>query len=694
MPFHRFDDPTYDLQGGSFPGSILGVSYDRANVTDGGTGTSGSALVDAAKASGVNAGTYFVAFGEDALSAHVNRGLRALCDNTDELDNVVSGSMPRTTLRSGTASGSVQDILLSGDFYVGKTTESRAVSEMYEVTSSDGTALYTGGTRIVPTLIHDGALADVSNSTADGFYSSPTLRVSPAIPNGVSYTVRAGIRSSYSKLQKNEPGDAWLKGQITLHDQVAQSLAKYTHGLDDVYRKNTSAPSGWDPANPDTDTPGAGATLTRDGPAIHIIAQDGNWDGTTRHPDPFRAHMRLSTNSARSSGINGARSGDMGFLALAYPRHDSSDTAEYQYEGQTVSGFTSLCPRDVRGSTHNSATSYTYWPADAGATLNPGGAASASVEIDSPYYFREAGGKTAIRYKADCVLITFSDGTQELFQILSLSSDTRATLLTMGSTTPSFSADEAVTITWYSGYVGIAGSKASNPDWGALSVYMPARLSDSTYLSALAVDPPAFVAASPMYDGAADYQAGSVTEVALTSFWWGQAMEDGSVERSNGKLLGDGSIKLEKGLVNGARRETNLQLKSSTTTARTYYYNPTGRSALHNGSSQWAHEESGSMFTIQYHGTGAVTYTIDVDAAYTLQDGDRITVMVNVADTGNVAITWGSEFIFSGADGTIPTNDGPVMYKYEGVVCSWVDSAGVDQGKRFFMTRTDYYTLT
>ena len=49
MPLHRFVDPAYDLgTGGAFPGSIFGETYDRINVTSGGTGGGGSANADGA----------------------------------------------------------------------------------------------------------------------------------------------------------------------------------------------------------------------------------------------------------------------------------------------------------------------------------------------------------------------------------------------------------------------------------------------------------------------------------------------------------------------------------------------------------------------------------------------------------------------------------------------------------------------
>ena len=66
MPFHRLGVPSYF---GGLPGG-----YDYINNAISGT----PANADGAKSGGPNAGTYFVAFGEDATSSDFNRANKAL----------------------------------------------------------------------------------------------------------------------------------------------------------------------------------------------------------------------------------------------------------------------------------------------------------------------------------------------------------------------------------------------------------------------------------------------------------------------------------------------------------------------------------------------------------------------------------------------------------------------------------------
>lgn len=81
MSFHRLVTPAYFIASG---GPLL-AGYDYINNAGAGT----PALADGPKSSGPNLGTYFVAWTDDGTSRHANRGLKALSQNTDILDDLL-----------------------------------------------------------------------------------------------------------------------------------------------------------------------------------------------------------------------------------------------------------------------------------------------------------------------------------------------------------------------------------------------------------------------------------------------------------------------------------------------------------------------------------------------------------------------------------------------------------------------------
>ena len=107
MTFHRLNTP---------PGGALPAAYDYLNRPgDPSVGGSGvPALADGKRSGGPNDGTYLVAFGEDATSAALNRGLSALAENTDQLDDLMRRALAVPAVTQVTGAAGEQTLVIDG----------------------------------------------------------------------------------------------------------------------------------------------------------------------------------------------------------------------------------------------------------------------------------------------------------------------------------------------------------------------------------------------------------------------------------------------------------------------------------------------------------------------------------------------------------------------------------------------------
>lgn len=195
MSFHRYITPSY------FGG--LPVTHDLINVVSGGTGTGdGSAIVTGQKAGPhPNAGTYFVAFGEDGTSGHANRGLAALAENTDFLDDIVHADQSVPAVSATVVPGApVAAAVIPGDIFVGspgETNDQRTRSGLVAVLDGDGIPLHVlSGVTYVPVLvskIQDGGGTSVLGTS---YFSGPTVEFTPEIPSGQAYRLAYYTRSN------------------------------------------------------------------------------------------------------------------------------------------------------------------------------------------------------------------------------------------------------------------------------------------------------------------------------------------------------------------------------------------------------------------------------------------------------------------------------------------------------------------
>lgn len=186
MGFHRLATPTY--LGG------LPAGFDYVNNAISGT----PAPADGVKGTGTNAGTYFIAFGEDATSSNSNRANAALAENCDYLDDVVSGQFAKLSEYTATPGAPTTSYQLSGfTMFVGTTSyidNQKFRDLLVKVLDADGNERIDAATgeKITVTEIRESTNAsNVIGTEASGFHTAPWIHFSSAIPAGSTRLVCA-----------------------------------------------------------------------------------------------------------------------------------------------------------------------------------------------------------------------------------------------------------------------------------------------------------------------------------------------------------------------------------------------------------------------------------------------------------------------------------------------------------------------
>jgi hypothetical protein len=232
--FHRLTTPVYD---GGLPSSHDYLNDPTANGEPGSPAT-----VDAQfKDSGVCEGVYLVAFGEHATSAFANRGLWALGQNTDYLDNVVNAAVPMAVhTTTATAGAPVSSLILSASVFVGPfgtpDTQDERDNLVRVVNAATGEGnnnelVDSSGNRVKATLVHDGSSNNVVGLQATGFYTNPTVNFSPAIPTGSVYRVvygrKATLRNQSDRTAPDYFLDAFTHFTVRSADTVPGEVQKF-----------------------------------------------------------------------------------------------------------------------------------------------------------------------------------------------------------------------------------------------------------------------------------------------------------------------------------------------------------------------------------------------------------------------------------------------------------------------------------
>lgn len=667
--FHRLVVPTYF---GGLP--VSGYDYINNPPLNGDAGVAASA--DGKKASGVNAGTYLVAFQEDALSAAVNRGFKALAENTDMLDDLFHRDIAVTVRTSDvTAAAPVSSIVLAGQVFVGENGVSNNQAQrdlLVSILDSNDHEILVGDVEVKAALIHNGSSTNVVGTQASGFFNTPTVNLNVAIPIGVTYRVYYGERSNLAALPKDALTNIRIRGaqevdadvERTLRDLHAATGATWNGpwlatinslvrtGLDGRYRLTTSDPGG----SPAADTPGNGAVITRDGQALTMSAP--NYDlstvgavGGTRYPDSVLASFRLRRAApAVGTTWNTSLGGDVG-LYQESPFHTTADANEVAHTHVSGPLLLDVIPRDVRASTLSSDAVLTRINSTGVATVNPTSGTDATsrrtIDVAASDFVRDGSSRAAIRV-TDLVEVT-DNGTGLVlgtFRVDQLISATRFTVRSVTGAAPFIGpsgSPASVRLRWLQPVVWIGGQQAagSGAAFGTPS-FMVAQpsplvsdwLANNIPVSALFLS--AFTART----------LGVVTQTPYTSLAWGGFGLTGNYT-ANGALLGDGGIEC-----NAGRQRFNVVNTIS-------FAQSHGSGAV----SVDLDPQFASEFLIHPSGdtpvTVATTVTLALSATsgYAASDGDELSIWVNIptGTTGPFSITWPGDFKFSGSDGIVPS---------------------------------------
>lgn len=214
MPFHRLTVPAYF---GGLPGG-----YDYINNAVAGT----PALVDPPKVGGPNAGTYFIAWGEPGISRAANRGLSALAQNTDQLDDWFHRdiAMPTSTADVFTAGGTGSVVLTGPGIFlgaVGTPNTADGIATFLELVDSQGREFVEPGMR---TWCRITAISGGTVGSGGFSVGNVTLTISPAIPAGTTYRVHYAVRGNLSAM----PVDAITALKIRASESVSALLQQYS----------------------------------------------------------------------------------------------------------------------------------------------------------------------------------------------------------------------------------------------------------------------------------------------------------------------------------------------------------------------------------------------------------------------------------------------------------------------------------
>jgi hypothetical protein len=684
MPFHRFQDPTYNPLGGAFPGTIGAQTYDRINVVSGGVGGGdGSANADGQRVGGVNAGTYFVAFNEDATSLAMNRGLRALSQNTDAIDNILRGSIPAVGRIIVTSTG-VIDVPMSSEIFVGEfglVPNSVVLNKLVHVENLDDTPVYVNGTfatanQPVVILIHDGTGTNVVGTAADGFLTGVVVRFAVPLPAG-SYKAFVGVRTSYAQLFESKL--TALVGEIIANRNYnTENWINFTQGLDEKYRRSTV------PSQALRDTPGSGGTIERDGKALTVETIAHDWSTLNSVYDPLNAAFVAQLPNALGvpgfvSDYNHAYSGHTGFVFITN-RRGSANAAEKTRAEQPLAALSVLNPLDIQATTIGTQTVRTFIPEGTAAVLNPTGTASNQAQITAPAYFR-TGGQTAILCGFDALLITVG-GVPQYYFVDSIVDDYTVTVTSPGGFLASFAASTTATIQWvqFSCCVGGAGQGMPGLDpshhWGGFVWTDPMRLraqASDWPLQGYQEDPPTYIASDSTKDVLRAY-AFNPTDGSHDLGWHITA----------GGVFSPGSfVDIAPGAseLGGAFFKTNQGLIPTVETLGNGYNIVT--IDVWQASMVWMAVDPAATLEIAATLSVQTAATGGSNPNYLATTGDHIEVFLDTRPNTSqiILLQWNVlQFAFSEGDDQVPTGVAAVY--------RWTGTMGADG--RFYMTRTDY----
>jgi hypothetical protein len=710
--FHRLTVPTY------FGGLPVGADYlnTPSDPSVGGSGV--PATADGKKSGGPNDGTYFYAFGEDATSYFLNRGVKAVGENTDTLDDYLHRdvAVPVRTL-SSTAGTPVSAIAITGQIFIGalgtvNNQENR--DSLFSVLDSSGNEILaaTGSGVVQVGLVHDGSGNNVVGTLASGFRNGVSLTLTNAIPVGTTYYVVYGERGNLAAL----PVDAFTSIKVRASQEVSaevERLLRDLHGTEayqfawndpwpvsingllrgglDARYRNSSADAG---TTGHIDTAGAGSRIYRDGPAVTFACPNFGWDtigyAENSTPDPTLACLRITRSSTANTMPSQNLGGDIGLMQESPYAHTYDYTSErpwgnhltgpllldvayYNFGASTIMGNTLL----TRIGTENVAL---LNPDATGEGLTPG--CLRTLQVASPDYLR-LGGATALRTTDLIEVINHSTGAViGTFRVDDILSDTRFRLRALSGDngiTPGVAMQATqVRLRWLQPTLSAGGrfrEYATNPDYNTphFMVAQPGQVTSDVNEAVWATHNAIFLSAlnSRKWNGT------QVTnDMLLSSMAWG-GFDIYGRPAVKGVLRGDGGIDCI-----GGRQRMNLLNRAE------YISSYSGAGSV------TCVSPYGAASHIEYYvnptATTHLTFQFLMSSwGYAYEVGDEFDFALHIAAgaVGPLDMIWPADFHFSGNDATVPganatANTYTLLYRFK-----YINRNGTPG---WYATRTDY----
>lgn len=669
---HRLTTPpaTYYLQGGGGP-FLAGYDYINDPPSNGDPGAI-SPADPGKKAAGINQGTYFVAFGEDATAFDANRANRALSESLDFIDNLLNELFPRVNSSFSVTFGApATSVVITGDVFVGQfgTANNQANrNNLVSILDSSYNQVEISGTKAVASLIHNGAAVNVVGVTASGFFTGPTVNFNVTLPAG-TYIFVHGTVSSVADLVRNFKGGL-VENQIRaaqetsaevrrllreLHaptgelwndpwDSTIRALA--ASGLNERYRRKTGVPGSFT-----FDTPGDGAVITRDGRAPEVLSTS-----VTGFLDPINAHWITRHGGARGNlfAPAGDATGGTGYVSYSSRRHVLGAGSNEEGGLLGASSFLTVWPHDFTGAGVAGALTNVI-PGVAG-FANPGGIGADILELPIGQHFHN-GARSAVALGYDLIEITVA-GQIRTYVIIALFSafPRRAQIKELSQNSPVFGVNTAISsFRWVTTLFQQGGGLSrffdqisGLPDpvlWDSFFHAVPPYLTNTPFGSEAKAKPARFFAQ------AISAHFGTLPDALV----WG----------GFDPLIGTGESNLYKEL--GALRGNGGVSATEYLTTTTYPAAAAGITTNFFLAGRWFIQAPAGNVTITF---------------VSVEDGGTYEIFFKQDGVGGRTITWPAAAIFSGAD-AVPSPGASVVTKYTG-------HAAVDGTLKIFFTKTVY----
>jgi len=510
--FHRFVDPTWTGYvaiplgpGTSQPQPASGgVVYDRVNIVSGATGGGGTAFANPPPLVGPTPFTYWVGFDDPGYSANVNRGFKALGENTDFLDDVVHqvfGVRESVFVATPLFGPAINSYTFPPGSYVWLGSGPETFDDLFTITNGFVGGVFSPDAYFIPALNDNLRVVASTSPIGSGFVPGPVtvtfngFTPTPPFSGGIFVNYRRASNLALITPDIHGPYPNGIDGAVARFlyrlDGKPEAYAHSTwysgdgvgsgehslwqlnhHGLNQMLLRNTDplidtvpAPISYMTPNAANAAPGAQPGfwgernyLSRHSPMM--VSALSQLSATFEYFDPLNA---LWSAWIEDKG-NLHKGGSSGFVVygqrrMTYGAHDTGFGVNRQGSGYSSFLHTSNHPMSgiIPGS------SFTFVGQDTAAVLLNAGADCWVILSIPDFWAANVLGewRTSVAKGYDLVEIQLSPGAApKTYVIVDLFSGTVAMIQNMDGTTPTFLPNTPCTIRWRSMVFGVSDGVA------------------------------------------------------------------------------------------------------------------------------------------------------------------------------------------------------------------------------------------